>query len=29
MNHRHYLALAVPLIISTITTPLLGRSIRR
>lgn len=24
MNHRHYLALAVPLIISTITTPLLG-----
>ena len=24
MNHKHYLALAVPLIISTITTPLLG-----
>ncbi|QHZ47537.1 MULTISPECIES: MATE family efflux transporter [unclassified Bacillus (in: firmicutes)] len=24
MNHRHYLAVAVPLIISTITTPLLG-----
>ncbi len=24
MNHRSYLALAIPLIISTITTPLLG-----